>query len=215
MRAAALAFALAIAACAAAPADRPAVPDAARLRGPVVRIEDSMEHDNHGTGVYLGHGYILTAAHVAVAWNDRKVAQFVGRPDRWRLSFVWRDEVQDIALLRASEVPQDVATASLACRPLRADEPVTMIGYPLDLPMVKVTGTILSPVPIGEDHAVVMDIPTAPGNSGSPLYDADGRVVGVLSKLEIGTLGGLPAIYPYAYMSPVAPVCAQIARAMT
>ncbi|MBX6362215.1 MAG: trypsin-like peptidase domain-containing protein [Acidobacterium ailaaui] len=196
--------ALALAACATVTRpDPPAPPPTAeQMMKSVVRVEDAMEHFNHGTGVYVGNGYVLTAAHVAQAWNDRKVVEFHGHRGYWRVEMVWRDAVADIALLRVTEVPADVPAARLYCGELRYAQPVTMIGFPIDLPISVSLGQIMSPYPHGDDQSIPAAIPTAPGNSGSPVFDTEGRVVGVLSKLVEGAVNGVPYMFPYGYIAP-------------
>ena len=70
---------------------------------------------------------------------------------------------------------------------LRAGELVLAIGNPIEADGAFTVG-VVSARPGAEDVLVRADIRLAPGNSGGPLADAQGRVVGI-NSLVVGGFG--------------------------
>jgi serine protease Do len=86
---------------------------------------------------------------------------------------------------------------------LRAGELVIAVGHPWGEPGATATGVItaVGPAPAGVpqhlDQAVYADIQLAPGNSGGPLVDARGRLVGINAMIN----GGLGVAVPSEYVA--------------
>lgn len=136
-----------------------------------------------GTGFCVHpDGYILTNHHVI---EDAR--QICGRSPRHRctLELVFADPTNDLALLRADTPPPGVAKFRDGPS-ARLGETVVVVGYPLggllgSGPQVT-TGNISSLIGPGDDtRSLQFTAPTQTGNSGSPLLDSDGTVVGVVS----------------------------------
>ena len=104
------------------------------------------------------------------------------------------DEVQlvatdhtDLALLQlggrfeAASIPA-LAPPEQSLQPL---DPVMGLGFPAGRQLLEGTTASLSPT-LGEvrkiESTVQLSMPTFPGNSGGPVLDADGRVVGVTTR---------------------------------
>ena len=157
----------------------------ARASPSVVGIE---RRRGQGSGVILAQdGYVLTNAHV--------VGQ--GGPVRVRLSGstsvsaerVGTDARTDLAVVRA-EAAELPALALADGRRLRVGEWVAAIGNPLGFERSVTLGAVSAlyrslPTPRGEplDGLVQMDAAVNPGNSGGPLLDAEGRVVGITTAM--------------------------------
>jgi S1-C subfamily serine protease len=99
------------------------------------------------------------------------------------------DEQSDLALYLAAEKPS-LAARLKGGRGPRAGEGVIAIGFPLrgllgSDPIVT-TGIISALAGIGNDRrSIQITAPVQPGNSGGPLLDASGSVVGVVvAKLD-------------------------------
>jgi serine protease Do len=133
----------------------------------------------NGSGViWSPDGIILTNAHVAQRrhlrvqlWDSRELDATV----------VATDPVRDIASLRvrASNLP---AAAIGDSSRLRAGELAIAIGNPLGFVGALTTGVIhtVGAVPgLGPQKWVQAGVRLAPGNSGGPLADAAGRVIGI------------------------------------
>ena|ERR1035437_762784 len=152
----------------------------------------------HGSGVYLGNGYVLTARHVtAEASNEVEVETEHGTKLLGHI--VWEDKVRDFALVRIPTTPA-VATAKLACRSPLLAEVVTVAGWPADLGYILTTGPLVGAarrVDIWET-AWVFTVPIFGGNSGGPAYDHDGKVlglvVGMLQNSQFGLMIPLEAV---------------------
>jgi serine protease Do len=138
---------------------------AENLRRATVHVRDG------GSGVIWRPDLIVTNAHVARRdrytidlWDGRRIDAFVFK----------RDLRRDLALLRV-DIP-DAATA----RPgdsslLKPGQIVVAVVNPLGF-----IGALSSGVVHAQNRQWVQaDIRLAPGNSGGPLADADGRVVGI------------------------------------
>lgn len=136
-----------------------------------------------GTGFCIHpDGYILTNHHVI-----KDARQILARSPRHRcaLELVFADPTNDLALLRADTPPPGVAKFRDG-PPARLGETVVVVGYPLggllgSGPQVT-TGNVSSLIGPGDDtRSLQFTAPIQAGNSGSPLLDSDGTVVGVVS----------------------------------
>lgn len=140
-----------------------------------------------GTGFCIHpQGYVLTNYHVI---EDAR--QIVARSPQHRcaLEVVFTDPVNDLALLRA-DVPLPGVAHFREGLPAQLGETVVAVGYPLggllgSGPQVT-TGNISSLIGPGDDTRFLQfTAPIQAGNSGGPLLDGDGTVVGVVrSKLN-------------------------------
>jgi len=157
------------------------------------RVTVQVRAGGRGAGagvVWLRGGLIITNAHVA----DGPVAEVVlpdGRTVRARL--LARDPRRDLAALRPAAGDLEPALRADA-RGLRPGELVIAVGHPLGVAYAAALGVVHrapapAPGPAGWLHA---DIRLAPGNSGGPLADTAGRVVGINAMIA----GGLGIAVP-------------------
>jgi serine protease Do len=149
-----------------------------RVRRSTVHVYDET---GRGTGVVWRPGLIVTNAHV-VHRTRPYVETDTGRV-RGRL--VARDERFDLALVHADLSELDVQPADARdSAGLRCGELVVAVGNPIGLSGAAATGTIVR----AGKRFVAADVRLAPGNSGGPLVDAAGRVVGINSMVAGGGL---------------------------
>jgi serine protease Do len=133
----------------------------------------------NGSGViWSANGVIVTNAHVARGsrirvqlWDGRELTATV----------VSRDTRRDLAELRveAANLPAATAADSSLVRP---GEIAIAIGNPLGFVGALTTGIVHAVGQlrrIGSEPWVQADVRLAPGNSGGPLADARGRVIGI------------------------------------
>jgi serine protease Do len=148
-------------------------------------------HRSAGAGVvWLRGGIVITNAHVAAGPRAEVVL-----PDGRALTAVVtaRDPRRDLAVLAVTTEDLEPALRADA-RGLRAGELVVALGHPLGVAYAAALGVVhRAPTgasgPAGWLHA---DILLAPGNSGGPLADTQGRVVGI-NAMIVGGLGiGVP-----------------------
>lgn len=135
-----------------------------------------------GTGFLVSdRGDYLTNNHVVRGCRTLTVG---GQP----ATVTATDEGFDLALLRTSTPPGDTP-AQFAAKPARLNSDVTVVGYPLPdlLGGVNVTrGSVTSLKGIaGDGVRMQISAPVQPGNSGGPVVNAAGQVVGVVvAKLD-------------------------------
>jgi serine protease Do len=154
------------------------------LRASTVRVHDGP----HGSGsgvAWSGDGVVVTNAHVVR--STRPTVEFAdGRRSPARL--LKRDAARDLAALRIEE-------AGLAPVPVRdagtlsPGELVVAVGNPLGLVGALSTGLVQR----CNARWVIADVRLAPGNSGGPLADASGRVVGINSMVAGGLALAVPS----------------------
>jgi S1-C subfamily serine protease len=139
------------------------------------------------------NGHIVTNYHVVQGANAIRVG-FSNR-DTVEAKLVGSDPSTDIAVLRVS-----VDANALTPLPLgdsdrvRVGDPVVAIGNPFGLDRTATAGIIsalqrliTSPDPrFSIDHVIQTDAPINKGNSGGPLLDAQGEVIGVNTQIETG-----------------------------
>ncbi len=167
---------------------------AERLRRSTVQVTlGSGRERGSGSGVIWNEdGLIVTNAHVAR--TDRaKVELWDGRSFEAQVQA--RDSRRDLASLRidAHGLPATTPGDSSA---LRAGEIVMAVGNPLGFIGALTTGVVHSQGPLrgmGRQPWVQAAVRLAPGNSGGPLADAQGRVVGI-NTMVVG--GGLALAVP-------------------
>lgn len=139
-----------------------------------------------GTGFFVSDaGHVLTNNHVIEGCSEISVAKF-GLPSV-RARLVAADAKNDLAVLSTSF--DNPVVPALSMRP-RVGESVYAYGFPLpDLLTASgnfTVGNITASAGMGDDTRMLqISTPVQPGNSGGPLVDQYGAVVGVItSKLN-------------------------------
>lgn len=145
-----------------------------------------------GSGFVLPGGIVVTNRHVIDEPREITVNTWDGRSLDADVSGIAIDS--DLAVLRLS------TDAELPVTELREDavevgEPVIVVGYPGGGPMTVTTGAVVALVRgelLDEPADVIrIDAEIRQGNSGGPLLDHEGRVIGVVFALDVGTGHGL------------------------
>lgn len=150
-----------------------------------------------GTGWLLNNGYVVTNHHVAN--NARSIVlKFPSNDGEWK---EFRAEVEvmneecDLAILHIIDAqPSDFSPIPYTVKMELADvgESVFALGYPLTTTMgeeIKLTTGIISSHSgyQGSTKQYQVSVPLQPGNSGGPLFDDEGHVIGVVSAKHTGT----------------------------
>ena len=152
---------------------------AERLRRATVQVRAGRRERGVGSGiVWSSDGLILTNAHVARA-REMEVELWDGR--RWSGRVTSRDPRRDLAVLRieASSLEAAAPGDSSAVRP---GELVIAVGNPLGFAGALSTGTIHST----GGGWIRAGVQLAPGNSGGPLANALGQVIGINTAIVDG-----------------------------
>jgi serine protease Do len=152
---------------------------AERLRRCTVQVRNGERGRGGGSGVVWGaDGLVLTNAHVARS-PEPEIEMWDGRCFRARVTS--RDSRRDLAILRIEATSLEAVAAgdSDAVRP---GEIVIAVGNPLGFAGALSTGAVHS-VAGGWIRAGVQ---LAPGNSGGPLANARGEVIGINTAIVNG-----------------------------
>lgn len=143
-----------------------------------------------GTGFALKNGYIVTNYHVIEGANSITVQGVNGNFNiQYNTSIVGTDKINDLALLKVTDptfkgfgiIPYSISSAIS-----EVGEEIFVLGYPLTSTMgdeIKLTtGVISSKTGFQGDIALYqISAPIQPGNSGGPLFDKNGNVIGIVS----------------------------------
>lgn len=155
-------------------------------RPSVVRVRT---RDSRGTGFVVStDGYILTNQHVVGEFELVRVVFYNGVD--LEATVVSSDNVRDIALLKV-ETENNVAPLTITSV-AREGERVIALGYPFSLGgSMTVTQGIVSAIrPIAGIDYVQTDAALNPGNSGGPLLNNRGEVIGINTKV-LGSAEGI------------------------
>ena len=133
-----------------------------------------------GSGFVYAHDHVMTNAHV-VRGASRVQVQADGQ--RWSAEVVLYDPETDVAVLHAPGLP--LPPLAFAPRAATAGTSATVAGHPRGGPLRLTDARVMDVRGSGrwtrtdrESYVVRADV--QPGNSGGPLLDAQGRVLGVV-----------------------------------
>ena len=141
-----------------------------------------------GTGagvIWAGDGLVLTNQHVVAGGRRGARVQVILHDDRaFDAEVVRRNRYLDLALLRIEDAPGDLPAALLGdSDELRVGGLVYAVGHPwgrlgaVSAGIVSGLGVVRGPE--ARARYIQSDVALAPGNSGGPLLDARGQVVGI------------------------------------
>jgi serine protease Do len=165
---------------------------AEKLRRSTVRVvphaPGRQRERSGGSGIlWSADGLVLTNAHVARS-PEAEIELWDGR--RFAARVVMRDPRRDLATLRIAGAPRDLEVASTGnSAGLRPGELVIAIGNPLGFAGALSTGVVHSVT----DRWIRADVQLAPGNSGGPLANAQGEVIGINTAIADGLGLAVPA----------------------
>jgi len=174
---------------------RPSIVSVRRLEAADrIEGEGSAEDRNSqglGTGVVIvDDGTILTNLHVVAGAERLGVIFADGTETAAEIVSVQPD--QDLAVIRALSIPDDLTPATLAStRDLRVGDRVIAVGFPFGIGPSLSSGVVSGlgreyQTPEGErvlSNLIQFDAAANPGNSGGPLVNADGHVVGIVTAI--------------------------------
>jgi putative serine protease PepD len=159
-------------------------------------VADTPQGQATGSGFVVSKdGLIVTNDHVVDGASQVQVK--VGTSDQAQdATVVGADPSRDLALLKVDAT--NLPTLSLGdSSSVGVGDPTYAIGNPFGLDHTLTTGIVSAlqrslQAPDGAtiDGAIQTDAALNPGNSGGPLLDADGRVIGVNSQIQTGSSNG-------------------------
>jgi putative serine protease PepD len=154
---------------------------------------ESSQSTATGTGFVIdGDGHILTAAHVVDGASSITVAFSDGTTRTARL--LGQDDATDVAVLSIDPDGLTLHPLELGSSAgLDVGDAVAAIGDPFGYERSLSTGvvsgldrTIEAPNGFTVAHAIQTDAALNPGNSGGPVLDADGKVIGIADQIATG-----------------------------
>lgn len=167
----------------------------------------------HGSGVHIGDGYILTAAHVTRGNKDITIKASNG--EEIPAVVLWESTEYDVALLRVDDT-RFLGSAHLSCRVAQAGEAIAAHGNPLFMERIITHGTVSgAPVKVERIWASVLplSLPVAGGMSGGGLFDASGHLVGIIVGFPLQPLGfGMGTMVGISFAVDARTICNLLAR---
>ena len=180
-----------------------------RLLGHPVTAKKPKSGPSSGTGFFVTpDGKAVTNAHVVRGCREISVvADGQSRPAK----VLARDEKNDLALLSTDVHPASAADWRLR---VRQGEDIVVYGFPLTGALASggnvTTGIVTALAGLADDSRFLqVSAPVQPGNSGGPLLDRNGTVVGVivskLNALSVASVtGDIPQNVNFAIKASVA-----------
>jgi len=159
--------------------------DVARVPGQVMSISDGL-----GSGVLISNdGKVLTAAHV-VQTADAALVEF---PDGQNsIARVIASDVRaDVALLQLQQPPKNISPAALGdSDKVEVGDQIFVIGAPYGISQTLTAGHVSGRRRLDKDgeaqpylEYLQTDAAVNGGNSGSPMFDMNGQVVGIVTTI--------------------------------
>lgn len=146
-----------------------------------------------GTGFFISETEVLTNHHVIVNATVAESSLRLGvklKDGRWATDvfLVDIDPVRDLARLRVTlgEPPASVVLGDAEA--VMVGERAISIGNPLGLEHTLTDGIVSARRVYDGKRFLQTSVPLSPGNSGGPLFDSRGRVIGV-STAQVGGFG--------------------------
>ena len=178
-----------------------------------VTVGDATDGGRLGSGFLVDRrGRVLTNAHVIDDATKATVTFDDGTESTSRV--LGTDQSTDLAVLLVAELPPEVTPLPLGrSASLVVGDPVVAIGNPFGLERTATTGIVsalkrIISAPNGFDiqNVIQTDAAINQGNSGGPLLDRRGRVLGINSQIatESGGSNGIGFAVPIDTIRPVA-----------
>lgn len=155
------------------------------------KIAPDVEFKGGGSGFLIdSKGYLITNAHILNDGNN--IIVYNSKGDQFKASIVKIDFEKDIAVLKindkdfkgASSIPYGIKKTSTDIA-----EPVFTLGYPRN-EIVYGEGYLSAKTGFkGDTLNFQIGIAANPGNSGGPVFNKNGEVIGILSTKELQVEG--------------------------
>lgn len=165
-----------------------------KITDPTAGKDASTDTVNGASGVIVDpSGLVVTAAHIAL--DTRLTVQVVTLDGQYHKGTILRvDRNRELALIRIAPFPGIQAAPLADSSKLTVGEPVFAIGTPDNKPGVVSLGQVVETKRaerleyngFGFDDAVKLRIEVDPGNSGGPVYDKQGRLIGIVAAFVLG-----------------------------
>lgn len=143
-----------------------------------------------GSGVIVSkEGHVLTNAHVVEDCTVFRI-RLSDQSSFLTAKLIAQNKQDDLAILKTAPVGVKPASFRIG-KPVRAGESVIVYGYPMQMILASsgniTTGIVTALAGLGDNpHQLQISAPVQGGNSGGPLLDENGNVIGiVVAKLGL------------------------------
>ncbi|WP_164102632.1 S1C family serine protease [Candidatus Laterigemmans baculatus] len=179
------------------------------------------ENEGSGSGsVWDARGHILTNYHVVAGAQQLLVTLHDGQ--QFEATLVGADPPNDIAVLRIEAPPEALSPVEPGrSERLRVGQRVFALGSPLGLEQTMTVGIVssLNRTLPSQGHRLMksiiqIDAPLNRGNSGGPLLDSRGRLIGMNTAIasRVGESSGIGFAIPSATISRIVPQLIRFGR---
>lgn len=148
----------------------------------------------HGTGTYFtykGYTFVLTAAHVV---DEHETALIISDHNTLYGDVVLCDKQNDLAVIKV----EDLGIEALRWKPAEkvpgVGTDVYFVSYPSSHDKLSIRGEVAGYWDNGSNFYFLVHGYGWPGSSGAGIFNSRGQIVGTLTAVEVGSLGGR---YPY------------------
>ncbi|WP_333820541.1 trypsin-like peptidase domain-containing protein, partial [Ohtaekwangia sp.] len=175
-------------------------------RSQKIMMEDIAETKDRSKpipGKYAGTGFLISAnGYVATSYHVVKEADSIfienEKFGRQKVAVVLRDQANDIAVLRIEHDSVTSVTRTLPYTIVKGEanlgERVFTLGFPRE-DIVFGEGSISASTGFSQNpNAYQVSVPVNPGNSGGPLFNESGDLVGIISGIQTETTSAAFAI---------------------
>jgi peroxiredoxin len=149
----------------------------------IVRV---ITENGTGTGTIVNEsGDILTCQHIVE--DSKNVTIVLSDGSKYSGQVVIADKVRDLAIIRLTSIPANLTAASLGnseeSDKLQLGQDIYILGYPYSMKgSASITKGIVSAFRIvASTHIIQTDAAANPGNSGGPMINCDGKVIGIVA----------------------------------
>ncbi|MGE5108381.1 MAG: S1C family serine protease [Sphingobacteriales bacterium] len=166
------------------------------VKNNITKVDPNIHFKSSGTGFLIdGKGYLVTNAHIiknssTVIVQNNKGQEFIAK-----IAFI--DNAKDLAILKIKDEDFKPLTSlpySISKSNTDIAEPIYTFGYPRN-EIVYGEGYLSAKTGFnGDTLSCQIDVPANPGNSGGPVFNENGEVIGVLSTRQMQTEGAVFAI---------------------
>ncbi len=158
------------------------------------KMEEAKPTNWSGTGFALLDNYIVTNFHVVENAKEIHIQGVDGDFNKkYKATLVASDKFNDLALLKVDNGTINSLSIPYSIKTITSDvgEDVFVLGYPLTSTMgdeIKLTtGVVSSKTGFQGDVSLYqISAPIQPGNSGGPLFDGKGNIIGIISAKHKG-----------------------------
>jgi putative serine protease PepD len=152
-----------------------------------------------------GGTYIVTNYHVIDAnWESgQKRVDLEQQNRRFTGEITKVDERADLAIIQVTDAFPRLGSAP---EPAKPGQPVVVVGSPLGLEDSVTSGVISAQRTINGGPVLQFDAPVNPGNSGGPIVNAQGQVVGVVNA-KLNNAEGISLGIPVAVVCQSLGIC--------